>query len=53
MSIEEYRKKFTDLFLEMEKEHGHCIAVEIEKGDCVYDGCGEVLSEKIICKIHF
>ena len=53
MSIEEYKKKFIDLFKEMESEHGNVESVEIGTNYVYKNGIGEVVGKDIKCKIQF
>ncbi len=53
MIIDEYKKKFSDLFKEIEKEHGKCESVKVYHGEEIKDSYGRTCAENIIVEIHF
>ena len=53
MIVDEYKTKFADLFMEMEKEHGRCRSVEMYHGQEIKDFNGEPVRANIVVKIDF
>lgn len=52
MTTNDYKKKFVDLFMEMEHELGDCASVEIDRTDEVSFG-GEIIHRSYKCRITF
>ena len=52
MTTDDYKKKFIDLFKEMEQELGDCNTVEIEREDEV-SFTGSIISKSYTCRITF
>jgi len=52
MKTNDYKKKFIDLFKEMEQELGDCKTVEIEREDEV-SFIGNIISISYACRIRF
>jgi hypothetical protein len=52
MKTNDYKKKFIDLFKEMEQELGDCNTVEIERED-EFSFTGDIVSKSYACRIRF
>lgn len=52
MKVEEYQDKFIELFKQLREEHGRIKEIEMYVDTATYCG-GEIVSEKIMCKIIF
>ena len=52
MKTNDYKKRFIDLFKEMEQELGDCVGVEIDRDDEVAYG-GEIVKKNYKCRIRF
>ena len=53
MNIEYYKKKFAELFMEMERQHGYCKMLHIEHGEEVRRDDGSIMSARVDVKIEF
>ena len=51
MTTDDYKKKFVDLFKEMEQELGDCASLEIERED--ETRFGEIVRKSYKCRIMF
>ena len=51
MTTNDYKKKFIDLFKEMEQELGDCASLEIEREDETH--FGEIVRKSYKCRIFF
>ncbi len=52
MKTEEYKKRFIDLFKEMEEDLGRCAEVDIERDDEIAYG-GKIIRASYKCRIRF
>lgn len=52
MKTNDYKKRFIDLFKEMEQDLGDCVSVEVEREDEVAYG-GEIVRSTYKCIIRF
>lgn len=53
MNIEYYKKKFAELFMEMEREHGYCKMLHIEHDNEVKHDDGSIVAARVDVKIEF
>ena len=53
MKIEDYKKRFINLFKEMEQDIGPCYYVEVEREEETAYGTEEIIASTYKCRVRF